>query len=77
MLKQDPVLVRLMPALDFAMGLRMIQRSADMLAVLLVQSIGRIARDIRRAVVGQKPWPVNDVDLIEPGRRQRKIELWR
>jgi hypothetical protein len=60
MLKQDSVLERLMPALDFALGLRMIRRSADMLDVLLVQPIGKIARDIRRAVVGQKPWPVND-----------------
>ena len=46
MLKQDSVLERLMPALDFALGLRMIRRSADMLDVLLIQPIGQIARDI-------------------------------
>ena len=63
-----------MPALDLALGLRMIRRSVDMLDVLLVQPIGKIARDIRRAVVRQEPWPVNDVHLIEPGRRQRQIE---
>ena len=74
MLKQDSVLERLMPALDFALGLRMIRRSVDMLDVLLVQPIGKIARDIRRAVVRQKPWPVNYVHLIEAGRRQRQIE---
>ena len=45
-LKQDAVLERLMPALDFALGLRMVGRSADMLDVLLVQPIGQIARDI-------------------------------
>ena len=45
-LKQDAVLERLMPALDFALGLRMEGRSADMLDVLLVQPIGQIARDI-------------------------------
>ena len=66
MLKQDLVLERLMPALDLALGLRMIRRSVDMLDVLLVQPIGKIARDIRRAVVRQKPWPVNYVHLIEP-----------
>jgi hypothetical protein len=44
-LKQDAVLERLMPALDFALGLRMVRRSADMLDVLLVQPIGQIARD--------------------------------
>jgi hypothetical protein len=63
-----------MPALDLALGLRMIRRSADMLDVLLVQPIGKIARDLRRAVVRQEPWPVNHVHLIEPGRRQRPIE---
>ena len=46
MLEQDAVLERLMPALDFALGLRMVGRSADMLDVLLVQPIGQIARDI-------------------------------
>ncbi len=45
MLKQDSVLERLMLALDLALGLRMIRRSADMLDVLLVQPIGKIARD--------------------------------
>ena len=45
-LKQDAVLERLMPALDFALGLRMVGRSADMLDVLLVQLVGQIARDI-------------------------------
>ena len=45
-LKQDSVLERLMPALDFALGLRMVGRSADMLDLLLVQPIGQIARDI-------------------------------
>ena len=46
MLEQDAVLERLMPALDFALGLRMVGRSADMLDVLLVQPIGKIARDL-------------------------------
>ena len=45
-LKQDAVLERLMPALDFALGLRMEGRSVDMLDVLLVQPISQIARDI-------------------------------
>ena len=46
MLKQDAVFERLMPALDFALGLRMVRRSADVLDVLLVQPLGKIARDI-------------------------------
>ena len=46
MLEQDSVLERLMPALDLALGLRMVGRSADMLDVPLVQPIGKVARDI-------------------------------
>ena len=46
MLKQDAILERLTPALDLALGLRMIRRSADMLDVLLIQPIGKIARDL-------------------------------
>src|SRR5271165_6368792 len=38
-LEQDAILERLMPALDLALGLRMVGRSADMLDVLLVQPI--------------------------------------
>src|ERR1700724_4817971 len=41
-LKQDAVLERLMPALDLALGLRMVGRSVDMLDVLLVQPVGQI-----------------------------------
>src|SRR5271157_2017726 len=35
MVQQDAVLERLMPALDLALGLRMMRRSADMVDVLL------------------------------------------
>ena len=45
-LEQDAVLERLMPTLDFALGLRMVGRAADMLDVLVVQPIGKIAGDI-------------------------------
>ena len=46
LLEQNAVLEKLMPALDFDPGLRMVGRSADILDVLLVQPIGQIARDI-------------------------------
>ena len=45
-LEQDAVLERLMPALDLALGLRMIRGAADMLDFPLVQPIGKIARDV-------------------------------
>jgi hypothetical protein len=66
MLKQDSVLERLMPALDLALGLRVIRGAADVLYFLLVQLRREIARDIRRAIVRQEPWPVNDGHLIKP-----------
>ena len=59
-LEQDPVLERLMPALDLALGHRMIRRAADMLHVLAVEPFGEVGRDVAGAVVGEKPWPVDD-----------------
>ena len=46
MLEQNAVLERLMPALDLALGLRMVRRSADMLHVLPVQPFGEIGGDV-------------------------------
>src|SRR4029077_9796066 len=40
-LEQDAVLERLMPALDLALGLRMIRRSVDMLVVLFSSQSAR------------------------------------
>ena len=45
-LKQDAVLERLMPALDLALGLRMIRGAADMLHLLAIQPLCEILRDI-------------------------------
>ena len=49
--EQDPVLQRLMPALDFALGLRVIGCAADMGDVALLQPGGEIAGNIARAPV--------------------------
>ena len=45
-LKQDAVLERLMPALDLALGLRMIGGAADVLHFLLIQPLREIRRDV-------------------------------
>jgi DNA-binding transcriptional LysR family regulator len=60
-LEQDTVLERLMPALDLALGHRMIRRAADMLHVLAVEPFGQVRRDVAGAVVGEKPWPETNV----------------
>ena len=46
LLKQDAVLERLMPALDLALGLRVIRGAADVLHFLLIQPLGEILRDV-------------------------------
>src|ERR1700690_2372639 len=50
-LKQDAVLERLMPALDLALGLRVIRGAADMLHLLAIQ----LARDPSRRTTRRYP----------------------
>src|SRR5580700_11519960 len=45
-LEQDAVLERLMPALDLALGLRVIRGAADMLHLLAIQPLREIRRDV-------------------------------
>ena len=45
-LKQDAVLERLMPALDLALGLRVIGGAADVFHFLLIQPLREILRDV-------------------------------
>jgi len=61
----DTVLERLMPALDLALGHRMIRRAADVLHVLAVELFSQVRRNVAGAVVGEKPWPVDDLRLVE------------
>jgi hypothetical protein len=65
-LKQDAVLERLMPALDLALGLRVIRGAADMVHLLAIQPLREIRRDVRRAVIRQQTRSVNDGHVIEP-----------
>ena len=46
MLKQDAVLERLMPALNLALGLRVIRGAADMLHLLAIQPLREIRREV-------------------------------
>ena len=47
-LEQDAVLECLMPALDLALGLRMVGRAADLLHAVIVEPFGEIGRDVAR-----------------------------
>lgn len=46
MFQQDPVLHRLMPALDLTLGLWMEQGSTNIIHVFFFKSVGQITRDI-------------------------------
>jgi len=50
-LKQDPVLERLMPALDLALRLRVARRAAHVTHIAFVQPFGEVGRDVGRAIV--------------------------
>src|ERR1700731_3137161 len=64
--EQDTVLERLMPALDLSLGHRMIRRATDVLHVLAVEPFRQVGRDVAGAVVGEKPWPMNDLRWSRP-----------
>ena len=53
--QQDAIFERLVPALDLALGHRMIGRTAQVLDVAVAKPLGQVASDITRTVVGQQP----------------------
>ena len=57
-LEQDPVLQRLVPALDFSLGLRVTGRATDVLDPLIREPVCEIARNVARAIVREQPRPV-------------------
>src|SRR5262249_31631678 len=65
---------RLVPALDLALGHRMIGRTAQVLDVAVAKPLGQVASDITRTVVGQQPGSVSGPGLIKPTGPQRQVE---
>ena len=59
-LQQDAVLQGLVPALDLALGLRVVRGAADMGDALVREPVGEVAGDVGRAVVAEQPGPVDD-----------------
>jgi hypothetical protein len=62
-LQQDAVFQGLVPALDLALGLRVVRSAADMGDTLVREPVGEIARDVGRPVArwewiaGDRLWP--------------------
>src|ERR1700676_1417292 len=72
--EQDTVLERLMPALDLALGHRVIGRATDVLHVLPVEPFRQVRRDVAGTIVGEKPWPVDDLCLVESRGLQCQVQ---
>ena len=45
-----------------------------MLHVLPVEPFGQVRRDVAGAVVGEKPWPMDDLCLVEPRGLQCQVQ---
>src|SRR5260370_38207078 len=63
-----------MPTLDLALGHRVVGSPADVGHVVTLQPFRQVVRDIRGAVVGQQPWPMEDPGFVEPRGIQRHFE---
>ena len=63
-----------MPALDLALGHRMVRCATDMRHVLAIEPFRQICRDVAGAVIGEKPWPVDDLRLAEPRGLQGQVQ---
>src|SRR5262249_592290 len=68
--QQDAVLEGLMPALDFALGHRMIGRPAKVFDIWVVEPLGRVARNVAGAIGGQQPGSIGWLGVIKAGGPQ-------
>ena len=64
-LEQDPVLERLVPALDLSLRLGMKRGTPDMVHALLLTPVCQVTGDVGRAVIAQQPRSVCNVHAIE------------
>jgi hypothetical protein len=62
--QQDAVLQRLMPALDLALGLRMIGRTTNMRHILLVEPFRQLAGDVAGPIVAEQARFMDNPRLI-------------
>ena len=62
--EQDAVLEDLVPALDLAVRLGVIGRTADMIHSMFAEVFGKVIGDITGAVIAQKSWLVQHSDAV-------------
>src|SRR5437588_277431 len=63
-----------MPALDLALGHRMIRGATHVLDLAVLEPFGQLAGDVARSVVGQQAWPTCGRRLVQTAGPQRQIE---
>ena len=63
-----------MPALDFALGHRMIGRAAKVFDIAVVEPFGQVARNVAGTIVGQPPWSTGWLGLIQAAGPQCQVE---
>lgn len=62
------------PALDLALCLGMVWRTADMFHALVIEIICQVAGDVRRTIVAEQTGLVNDNGLIATGSLQGHLK---
>src|SRR5262252_962424 len=63
-----------MPALNFALGHRMIGRAAKVFDIATVEPFGEVTGDVAGTVVGQQPWSIAWLGLIKAAGPQCQIK---
>ena len=63
-----------MPALDFALGHRMIGRAANVFDIAVVEPFGQVTRNVAGTIVGQQPWSIGWLGLIQAAGPQCQVE---
>ena len=51
-------------AFDFALGLRMVRRTANMIHAFVIEIVGQIGGDVGRAIIAEQPRFVHNGCLI-------------
>ena len=72
--QEDAVFHGLVPALDLALGLRVMRCTANMIHTLILKIFGQIGRDVGRAIVAEQPGLLHDRGPIAARGLQRQFQ---
>ena len=72
--QQDAVLHCLMPPLDFALGLRMVRRTPNVIHAFAIEIFGQVDRHVGRTVIAEQSWFVRDRCAVAARSIQRQFQ---